>query len=180
MGARNSEHSFGWVTRALHWVTAVLVLAALPLGVWISEMEISLTAIKYFGIHKTLGISVLCLIVLRAIWHRMNPPPAPLSHGVVWQDRLAVAVHRAFYVLLFAMPLSGWIASSATGIDTVIFNRWTLPRIAPVSEVWEAVGFAAHGLIGKVLILVVALHMGGALYRAFVKRDGTLRRMVSG
>ncbi len=180
MAARNTSESFGWVTRALHWVTAFAVLVALPLGVWISEMEVSLAALKYFGYHKTLGITVLVLIVLRIIWHLTNPPPRPLSHGVGWQDMLAKAVHRAFYVLLLAMPLSGWVASSATGIDTVVFNRWTLPSIAPASEAWENAGFAVHGVVGKLLLACVVLHIGGALYRAWVSRDGTLQRMIRG
>ena len=184
MAARNTSESFGWVTRVLHWVTAIAVLAALPLGMWISEMEVSLASLKYFGYHKTLGITVLGLIILRIIWHLINPPPQPppqpLSHGVNWQDMLAKAVHRSFYVLLLAMPLSGWVASSATGIDTVVFNRWTLPSIAPASEAWENAGFAVHGVVGKLLLACVVLHIGGALYRALVSRDGTLQRMIRG
>ncbi len=180
MAARNGPESFGWVTRAIHWITALAVLIALPLGVWISEMEVSLAALKFFGYHKTLGITVLGLILLRMLWHLASPPPAPLPHGVAWQDGLAEVVHRAFYVLLVAMPVSGWVASSATGIDTVVFGRWTLPRIAPVSEAWETAGFAVHGVLGKLLLASVVLHVGGALYRALVSRDGTLARMVRG
>ena len=74
------------------------------------------------------------------------------------------------------MPLSGWIASSATGIDTVIFNTFTLPRIAPVSERWAEVGFQVHGAIGFILAVLVFLHVAGAV----VRRDGTLSRMVRG
>ena len=180
MAARNNPGSFGWVTRLLHWITAVLVLTALPLGLWIAEMEPSLSAIKYFGYHKTIGITILALCVLRILWHRVSPPPEPLPGKSPWQDRAARAVHRAFYVLLLAMPLSGWAASSATGIDTVVFNRWTLPRIAPVSETWEAAGFALHGLLGSLLAAAVALHLAGALHRAFVSRDGTVARMIRG
>ena len=180
MGTRNSSASFGLVTRVLHWVTASVVLVALPLGVWISEMEVSLAALKYFGYHKTLGITAFVLIVLRMIWHLISPPPEPMSHGVAWQDLLAKIVHRAFYVLLLAMPLSGWVASSASGIDTVVFNRWTLPRIAAVSEAWENAGFMLHGALGKLLLACIVLHIGGTAYRALVTRDGTLMRMVRG
>lgn len=180
MTAVNSVDRFGWVTRLIHWVMAVLVLAALPMGLWISEMEVSLASLKYFGLHKTLGVSVLVLILFRIGWHLVTPPPRPLSHGVLWQDGLARSVHLAFYVLLVAMPLSGWVASSATGIDTVIFERLTLPRIAPESERWEEVGFVVHGLIGRLLIALIILHIAGALYRAIVLRDGTLARMIRG
>ncbi len=180
MAARNSSDKFGWVTRLLHWVTAIVVLTALPLGLWISRMDVSLSTLKYFGYHKTLGVTVLALILLRLAWHQLSPPPAPLSHAIGWQTRLARIVHRSFYVLLIAMPLSGWMASSATGIDTVVFGRWTLPPIAPASETWEAAGFAAHGVLGKLLLLCVCLHIGGALYGTLIRRDGTLVRMIRG
>ena len=180
MAARNGADRFGWVTRALHWGTALAVLAALPLGLWISDMEPSLAALRYFGWHKTLGITVLALILLRIVWHRVSPPPPPIPSGTVWQDRAATFVHRAFYLLLLAMPLSGWIASSATGIDTVVFGRWTLPRIAPVSEAWEEAGFEIHETIASLLVVLIVLHVAGAAHRALIHRDGTLRRMVTG
>ena len=180
MGLCNSATEFGTVTRVLHWVTAVLVLLALALGYWIASMDVTLSVLKYFGYHKTLGAVVLALVVFRIIWHRISAPPDPVSHGIGWQDTLARAVHRAFYVLLLAMPVSGWVASSATGIDTVIFSRWTLPAIAPVSETWEEAGFLIHRTIAKGLVAVIGLHVGGALFHALVWRDGTLRRMVRG
>ena len=180
MAFRNTSTSFGSVTRALHWLMVILVFAALVLGNRIANMEMSLSALKFFGYHKSLGVSVLALIVLRILWHRITPPPTPIQSGVGWQDGLAKTIHRTFYVLLVAMPLTGWAASSATGIDTVIFGRWTLPAIAPVSERWEEVGFAIHGVIAKLLVAVILLHIAGALYHALVKRDGTLRRMTTG
>ena len=180
MAFRNTSERFGFVTKTLHWVTVILVFAALVLGNRIAHMEVSLSALKLFGYHKTLGISVLALIVFRMLWHRITPPPHPIRSGIRWQDGLAKAVHRAFYVLLLAMPLTGWVASSATGIDTVVFGRWTLPVIAPVSERWEEIGFLIHGIIAKLLVATILLHIAGALYHALAKRDGTLRRMTTG
>ena len=180
MALKNTNDQFGFVTRTLHWATALLVLVTIPIGLWIANAEFSLAILPFFARHKALGILVLVMIIARVLWHRFSPPPASLSHGIAWQDVLAIWVHRAFYVFLVAMPLSGWIASSATGIDTVIFGRWTLPAIAPVSESWENIGFLIHGLLGKILIVIILLHIFGALFRAFIKRDGTLRRMVNG
>lgn len=180
MALRNTSDTFGFVTRALHWVTALLVLTAIPIGLWIANAEFSLAILPFFARHKTLGILVLFLIISRILWHRFTPPPVSLPHGIAWQDRLARWVHLAFYILLVAMPLSGWIASSATGIDTVVFGIWTLPAIAPASETWENIGFLVHGILGKVLIALIILHVGGALFRTVVKRDGTLARMIRG
>lgn len=180
MAARNSAGGFGWVTRALHWVTAILVLSTIPLGLWIARIEPSLATLKYFGLHKTLGITVLTLTLIRILWHRVSPPPPPVSSGSLWQDRAARAVHLAFYLLLVAIPLTGWIASSATGIGTVVFNRWTLPSIAPVSEAWESAFFTLHTFLAQIFAALIALHVAAALHRGLAKRDGTLRRMVRG
>ena len=176
---RNSPSTYGGLTRFLHWATALAVLTALPLGVWISEMELSLDAIKYFGVHKSIGLVVLFLTLIRIVWHRISPPPEILDTGG-WKDRAARLVHRLFYGCLILMPLSGWAASSATGIDTVIFNLWTLPNIAPVSERIETVGFAIHGILGLLMLVLIGLHVVGALYRSLVMKDRTLVRMLRG
>ncbi|WP_095589705.1 cytochrome b [Actibacterium ureilyticum] len=176
----NTPDRFGPVTRALHWATALIVLAAIGVGYWLAYSEFSLALLKYYGLHKTLGITVLALTGLRLVWHRITAPPRPLPTGTAWKDRLAALVHKGFYVLLIAMPLSGWVAGSATGIDTVIFNRWTLPAIAPVDEGWEKAGFIIHGLTAKLLVAAIALHLGGVLVRALLQRDGTLKRMWAG
>lgn len=178
---RNTETRFGATTRLLHWATAVLILVTIPLGLWIANVQPTLDTLWLFGAHKTIGITVLGLTALRLVWHLWNPPPAPISEGVPrWQLRAAHLTHRILYVVVIALPLTGWIASSATGIDTVVFGRWTLPRIAPVSERWEATAFAFHGLLAAVLVLALVLHVSGALHRALGRRDGTLSRMLSG
>ncbi len=180
MAARNTSESFGWITRGLHWMTALFVLAALPLGLWIARMDVTFAAIKYFSIHKTLGFTVLVLTVLRLIWHWISPPPPPIPSEVTWQDRLAKLTHRAFYVVLIAMPIAGWVASSATGINTVVYGALRLPNIAPNSVSWEVIGFAIHKGLGWLLMALLALHIAGALVRSLVKQDGTLGRMIRG
>ncbi|MEC7760298.1 MAG: cytochrome b [Pseudomonadota bacterium] len=170
----NSETSFGAVTRAIHWVTAVLVIGMLGFGIYIARMEVDMSNFHLFGWHKTIGIVVLTLVVVRLVWHRLTPPPGPMETVPRWQLRLATVAHLALYLLLIAVPLTGWIASAATGIDVVIFGSWTLPRIAPVSEAWETGFFAAHGVLTKLLAALVVLHVAGALHRS----DGTLGRMV--
>ena len=174
MPARNTPASYGWVTRALHWIVALLVFGALAFGTWLAESEPSLAKIPYYAAHKTVGITILLLVLLRILWHLISPTPRLVEHG--WQTIAARWTHRAFYVLLIAMPLAGYIASSATGIDTVIFNTVTLPRIAPVSEPLAETWFEIHGTIGKIIIALVVLHVTGAV----IRRDGTLSRMIRG
>jgi cytochrome b561 len=130
-----------------------------------------------YGLHKSLGLITLALVVARLVWHRISPPPAPIGGG--WAVRAAQGAHLAIYGLLLAIPVSGWVASSATGLDVMLFDRWTLPRIAPISAAWEDAGFAAHGVLTKVLMALLAVHAAGALKRE-MEGDGTLRRMIRG
>jgi len=175
MRAANDPARFGAVTRVIHWVMALGVIGALGFGSYIARMEVNLSNLWMFGAHKSVGLVLLALVVLRILWHRISPPPAPLP-AEPWKTAIARAAHRAFYVLLIVVPLSGWVGSSATGIDTVLFGRWTVPAIAPVSEAWETAAFAVHFWATKLLAALIVLHIIGAVSR----RDGTLRRMLRG
>lgn len=174
--ARNGVATFGWPSRAIHWVSALLVLGALPFGLWLSGQEPSMALIRYYVWHKSVGLTILGLLILRVAWHLLSPPPHPLPSGAVWKDRLATAVHSLLYALLIAVPVSGWWASSATGIPTLLFGRYPIPAIAPASESLAELGFALHGALALTLAGLIALHIAGALTR----RDGTLRRMIRG
>jgi cytochrome b561 len=176
---RNDGGRIGLPTRVLHWTMAAGILATIPIGLWIANATPSLAIIKWYGVHKTIGLSLLALALLRLAWHRVSPPPGPLPGGPPWSDRLARATHRAFYVLLLLVPLAGWVASSASGLDTVVFGRWTVPDIAPAAPALEKLAFAVHRAAAYALALLVALHVAGALRRA-AKGDGTLRRMIAG
>lgn len=179
MALRNDAARFGWLTRALHWVIALLVLGQWGLGTLIAGMQASLSNLWLFGLHKSLGITVLMLMVLRLAWHRISPPPLPLPGPPPWQQALARATHAAFYVLLVLVPLSGWIASGASGLDVVVFGGVVLPPLAPASVALEDAFFRVHDILTKVLMGLIALHVAGAVKRA-VAGDGTLRRMIRG
>ena len=178
-GIANSAEGFGWVTRVIHWLMALALLGMLALGTVLENMQPGLANLWLYGLHKTTGISLLALVALRGLWHRWSPPPEPLDGVPRWQMQAALWVHRSLYGLMIAIPLSGWIASSATGIDVMFADRWVMPVLAPVSEAWENAGFAVHGALTKLLMALVALHVAGALKRAWAG-DGTLRRMVAG
>ena len=151
----------------------------LALGNRIADMQPDLSTLYLYGLHKTVGVTILAFVVLRFVWHRISPPPRPIGAPSAWETRIARAGHALFYLLLFAVPISGWFASSATGIDTVIFGRWTLPPIAGVSQVWEKRGFLLHGILTKALFGLIILHILAALKRE-IDGDGTLTRMISG
>ncbi|MDZ4096874.1 MAG: cytochrome b [Paracoccaceae bacterium] len=174
---RNTPHSFGRISRLLHWAMALLVIGMLVLGNRIADLQPGLANLWLYGLHKGIGMSLLALALLRVIWHHVTPPPRPIGTGL--QTQAARAVHLAFYLLLLAIPLVGWVASSATGLDVMLFDRWRVPGIAPVSEVWEKTGFALHATLTKLLVALISLHVLAALKRGW-DGDGTLRRMWRG
>jgi cytochrome b561 len=132
MALRNGPSEFGLVTRVIHWAMMLLVIGQLALGNRIEEMQPGLANLWLYGLHKTMGFAILALILARIAWHIASPPPHPLGprDAAFWAAR---AAHWGFYVLLIAIPLTGWAGSSATGIDTMIADRWTVPPlVAPV------------------------------------------------
>lgn len=178
MGAR--PEGFGRMTRALHWIMAIGILGTFGLGAYVARMEVGLSNLWLFGLHKTIGISLLALALLRLAWRSLNPLPGPLPGPAPWEMTLARATHRALYVLMFAVPLSGWAYASSTGLDVVIFGNLTVPGIAPASEALEAGLRLLHRILTWSLLALVGLHVAGALKRSLIARDGTLSRMISG
>lgn len=176
---RNTSDGFGLVTRLLHWLMAVAILFMLVFGTRLAYIQPGLANLWLYGLHKSIGLCLLALVLVRLAWHWISPPPAPLGAPDLLPQRLARWGHLLIYLLLVAIPLSGWIASSASGIDTVLFGRWTVPAIAPVSAAWEDAGWAVHGALTKLLMAVLIVHVAAAAKRQLAG-DGTLRRMWSG
>ncbi|MDP3195029.1 cytochrome b [Tabrizicola sp.] len=178
MALRNGPDAFGLVTRVIHWTMMLLVIAQLSLGLRISDMEPGLSNLWLYGLHKTIGFAVLALILARIAWHIVSPPPLPFGprNAAFWAAR---AAHWAIYALLIAIPLTGWAGSSATGIDVMIADRWTVPPLVDASEVGEAFWFRLHDSLTKVFIGLLTIHMLAAFKRE-MEGDGTLTRMIRG
>lgn len=173
----NDATRFGLVSRVIHWTMGALILGLLILGTKLNTMQPGLANLWLYGLHKTMGLTAFALVLLRLIWHRISPPPAPLGPPSAWETRAAKAVHHLTYALLVLIPLAGWAYASATGLDIMFADRWVIPPIAPVSEAWENAAKLAHSVLTKLLMAVLVLHVVGALRRA-IKGDGTLSRML--
>lgn len=179
------------VAIALHWIIAFSILGLIAVG-WFME-TISFDTLEgraqyqsIVQLHKSFGITVLVLSIARIAWRLMNPPPPePAMPG--WQAFAANAVHVLFYVLMIAMPLSGWVMASASpAFETKYFGLFdarlpVLPTLPLDSrEGIENAAASAHSLLAWVIIGLLALHVGAALKHHFVDRDGLLARMAPG
>lgn len=178
MALRNGPEEFGLVTRVIHWTMMLIVLGQLALGLRLDSMEPGLANLWLYGLHKTVGFIVFALILVRIAWHLVSPPPPPLGPRNLpfWAAR---AAHWAIYLLLIAIPLTGWAGSSATGIDVMFADRWTVHPLVEASEEAEAFWFGLHDLLTKLLMVLIAVHILGALKRQ-AEGDGTLTRMLKG
>ncbi|KIQ97893.1 Cytochrome B561 [Lysobacter sp. A03] len=134
-----------------------------------------------FNLHKSLGLTVLALAVVRLAWRLYAGAPIPMASIPRWQLLLARVTHWLLYGLIIAMPLSGWLFDSASGLRPLRwFELFQVPKlIAPNTGVRE-IARDAHGWIFWVLVLLILMHAGAALYHHYFVGDGTLRRMLPG
>jgi cytochrome b561/polyisoprenoid-binding protein YceI len=186
MPARNTTQSFGAVTRTFHWLTALLILTAIPLGFIANRLpydtaEALAQKAQLFSIHKTLGVTAFFLGLARIVWALIERHPAPMHPDRKGELTLASAVHWLLYISLVAVPLSGWVHHAAvTGFAPILWPfGQTLPFV-PQSEPVAAASGAAHWVFTKLLGLAILLHVAGALKHHLVDKDATLLRMLRG
>ena len=166
--------------RVLHWLTAVLVLIMVPLGIVIANEWGGPLQTPLYNLHKSLGAVVLPLVVVRLIY-RLTHPPLPLPADIsASQQSAAHAVHWSLYALLIAQPVIGWIATSAYPAPLPIFGLFELPRIWPDDRALSERLFGVHRWVGIAIGVIAVGHIGMALQHHFVRKDRVLMRMVTG
>jgi len=163
---------------ALHWLMALLVFVAFPVGVVAHEMALSPDKLRLLSYHKWLGVTLFMLVLVRLAW-RAGHKPAPLADSLpAWQRIAAQFVHVMLYVLLVAIPLSGWLMSSAKGFQTVYLGVLPLPDLLAKDKVLGDALAALHQLLNITLLVLVVAHVAAALKHHFIDRDATLARML--
>ena len=182
----NSPRSYGSVAKTLHWLTALFILTAIPLGVVANNLPYDTSAQLatkgwLFSLHKTVGIAAFTVAVLRIVWAATQPKPALLHPDRRLESWAAETVHWMLYASLVIVPLSGWLHHAATqGFAPIL---WPFGQSLPLVPVNDDVAhfFAAwHWLFTKVLVAALLLHIAGALKHHLIDRDDTLRRMLPG
>ena len=162
---------------ALHWLAGALILCGFALGLWMTDLPIAPRTLRVYAYHKWFGITVFLLAVVRLAWRSAYSPPPPVAMPA-WQVRAAAATHVLLYVLMLAIPLSGWLYSSATGVEVVYLGLVPLPDLVPKDKTLAAVLKAVHSTLNFTLLALVIIHISAALKHQFIDRDGVLRRML--
>jgi cytochrome b561 len=158
-------------------VTALTVLGLLAAGLWMTGLPLGFIKLDAYNWHKWIGLIVLLLTAGRLLWRWRHPPP-PLPATIVrWQAALAPAAHWALLALLLAMPVSGWLMSSAAGVKVIWFGLLALPDPVPRdAALFEALR-TTHRVLSRLLIAVLVLHVAAVVHHDVVRRDGVFRRM---
>lgn len=162
----------------LHWLIALLIFATFPLGVYMHDLPLSPDKLQLYSYHKWIGVTVFLLAVLRLSWRLAHRPPALPGTMPNWERLAATAMHWLLYALLFIVPLSGWLMSSAKGVQTVWFGVLPLPDpVGKDKELGELLEELHEGL-NFLLLGAVLAHAGAALKHHFIDRDDVLARML--
>lgn len=172
------RNRYSTVSLIFHWLIAALVVTQIGL-IWAHEVTDGPISREFVQVHKSVGLGILMLTLGRLGWRLANPA-IPLPDTMrPWEKWLARGTHVLFYVLLIGMPLGGWAASSAAGREIIWFGLFDWPLL-PIGGGREAAGrfMDMHELSAKLLYVLLALHVIGALKHHFVDRDNVLHRMI--
>ena len=162
----------------LHWLVAICVLTTVPIGLLLPYLAPGPTQDSLYNFHKSLGIVILVLMVLRLLNRFAVGAPAPEPGLARWQRAVSSAVHGTLYLLLLVQPIVGFWANSAFGAATPVFGLFEIPPIVATDQDFAARLFALHRWIGILIALLVAMHIGAALQHFLIFRDGVLQRML--
>jgi cytochrome b561 len=164
--------------KVLHWLMALLIIGLFALGQYMSDLSMSPRKLLLYSWHKWVGVTVFFLLLVRIGWRVTHQPPA-LPEQMSKLQRLASHIgHALLYLLMLAIPISGWLMSSAKGYQTVWFGVLPIPdMLGKDKQLGDALA-ELHGALNGLLMLIVVVHVLAALKHHFIDRDHVLRRML--
>jgi len=173
---RNTIDAWGTPAKLLHWTMAAMIVVQVVLGWMAISWKLSPTKISLFVWHKSLGMLLLTLIAVRLTWRLLNPTPA-LPHMPAWEHAAARVSHGLLYIVLVAMPISGWIINSAANIPFRVFGWFPLPALTAPDKALAGIMKTVHFGFFITLMIVLAVHITAALRHHFVLHNNVFRRM---
>jgi len=175
----------------LHWLIAALVTGLMVAGIWmtdaIDDQQTQDLALKIYQLHKSFGLVVLALTLIRLVWRLLHRSPDFVAGTPAWERRVAAAVQWLFYLLMICLPVTGWLMVSASpiGLPTLFFGEINVPHYPAFAgfdygelELWESRFSEIHEYVAYGGIALIVLHAGAALRHHFLLADDTLRRML--
>jgi cytochrome b561 len=162
----------------LHWLIALLIFVAFPLGLYMHDLPLSPHKLRMFSYHKWKGMMVFLFAVIRVYWRATHVPPALPASMANWEKIAAEATHFALYILIFVVPISGWLMSSAKGFQTVMFGVLPLPDLVGKNKELGTLLEEVHANYNYLMLGLVVAHIAASFKHHFIERDDILVRMV--
>jgi cytochrome b561 len=162
----------------LHWLIALGLAGSFAVGLYMQDLPLSPDKLKIYSWHKWAGVTIFLLVLVRLGWRLGHPPPALPAGLPTWQLRAAAVVHGLLYALMLAIPISGWLMSSAKGFPTVWFGLVPLPDLLEKDKALGETLALIHQWLNYSMAGLVLAHAGAALKHHFIDRDGVLPRML--
>jgi cytochrome b561 len=178
MAIRNTTRRWGAVAQLFHWIIVLGIVAQFTLATLFDDLPAGAKKLTLLSRHKSIGITILMLALLRLLWRRANPTPALPDTLKSYERKLAKLTHVLLYVLLFAVPVSGWTMSSARGFPVSWFGLFQLPDLVPKNKALYEALLTTHGILAWTLGIVATVHLLAALKHHFVLKDDVLKRML--
>lgn len=173
------EQRYSMTAIVLHWLVAVLIIGTFSLGVVMTDIPgISPTKLKYYSWHKWAGVTILALAAARLLWRLTHAAPGYPDSMPAWQRGAAGGLHHLLYLLMFAVPLSGYFYTLAAGYPVVYFGLFELPVLIDKNPDLKPLLEGVHYWLNMTLLAAVLLHIAAALKHHFIDRDGVLKRML--
>jgi len=163
---------------AFHWLIALMIIGSFTIGLVMTEMSLSPTRLQYYSWHKWAGVTILGLATMRLLWRLTHAAPAYPQTMPGWQKTAANALHGLLYVLMFAVPVSGYFYTLAAGYPVVYFGLFELPVLIAKNDELKPVLKEVHFWLNMGLAASVGVHLAAALKHQFIDRDGILKRMM--
>ena len=178
--AKNESNRYGKVSRMLHWTIAILFISLIPMGIFASMIpEDTEYRNAYYVVHKTLGVTVFLLVIVRLIWNRLSRRPSLDSALTSREEKLAHRAHNTLYFMMLAIPITGFMMTSYHGYETYFFF-WEMQPLWEQSEIYQVWGGFHKYLLPYLLYIVLGAHILGALKHQFIdKHANAFKRMVS-
>ncbi len=173
------QENYGAVAKFFHWLIFLLLALQFAVGWLMPHIGRDTPNEGLVNWHLSLGAAILAVIVLRFLWRLRNPVPAP-STLTSWERKLALVTHWSLYLLVFGMTMLGWAAANFRGWTVMLFGVLPLPALAPKGTAWAHTAGDVHITLVYVLLGVIGLHVAGALFHFFIRKDRVMQRMLMG
>lgn len=176
---KNTADRFGWLSRSIHWLSALLVVGLFVLGLWMVSLDYYHEWYRTApDLHRSFGIVLMLLTVARLVWYRISPKPKALAHYAKWEHVTAIAVQHTMILTLFVLFFSGYLITTAQGDSLFVFSGIEIPALISGIDNLEDIAGSVHEFAAFFLIGLASLHMLAALKHHFIDRDATLKRML--